>query len=490
MSKNFFISTSIPYVNAVPHIGHALEFVQADVLARFYRQRAGDVFFLTGTDDNALKNVQAAEVAGIPVAQFVDEHAAVFAELAKILRISNNDFIRTSRDERHLRGAQKLWSSCRKEDIYKKKYQGLYCLGCEEFKRPKDLVNDECPEHPGKKLETIEEENYFFRLSNYQKQLEKLIESDELRIVPVGRKNEILAFIREGLEDFSISRSVGRAKNWGVSVPGDVSQKMYVWFDALSNYINALGYADNSADFKKYWADADNVIHVIGKGINRFHTVYWPAMLLSAGVRLPKTVFVHGYLTVAGQKISKTLGNVVDPFAIIKKYGVDATRHYLLREISAYGDGDYSDEKFAERYNGDLANGLGNLVSRVFTLAEKHGDLAVDFKKDITDAIIEAIALAREKVNIAIAEFRFNDASSAIWELIALADKYVNDRKPWAEADNRETLVNALVLIDNTAALLWPFLPDTSEKITAGIHWKSDKVLSVKKIENLFPRLT
>ncbi len=488
--KTIFISTSIPYVNAVPHIGHALEFVQADALARFYRQRGGDVFFLSGTDDNALKNAQAAEVAGKAVDKFVEEHAEVFKKLLGILNISNDDFIRTSKDERHLRGAQKLWSACRPEDIYKKKYKGLYCLGCEEFKTGKDLVGGECPEHQGKKLETVEEENYFFKLSSYQKKLEKILESGEIKIVPESRKNEMLAFIREGLADFSISRSVGRAKNWGVPVPNDPTQIMYVWFDALSNYINALGYADDAPNFKKYWAKGDDAIHVVGKGINRFHSIYWPAMLLSAGVRLPKTIFVHGYLTVDGQKISKTLGNVIDPFAVVGKYGVDATRHYLLREVSAYGDGDFSDEKFAERYNGDLANGIGNLTARVFTLAEKLGNIKVDLKTDTEGAVVEKIAETRSDINRFMGEFKFNDALASLFSIVSFSDKYVNDKKPWTAGDHRAALVNAVILIDNIAALLWPFLPETSQKITAGIHWEDETTLSVKKIANLFPRLS
>lgn len=489
MSKAFFISTSIPYVNAAPHIGHALEFVQADARARFHRQRGGDVFFISGTDDNALKNAQAAEATSVSVRNFVDKHAAIFEKLLRDLNISNDDFIRTSKDERHIKGAQKFWSACRSEDIYKKKYKGLYCLGCEEFKMEKDLEDGECPEHKSKKLEVVEEENYFFKLSNYQKQLEKIIASDEIRIVPESRKNETLAFIREGLEDFSISRSVARAKGWGVGVPGDDSQIMYVWFDALSNYINALGYASEDDKFDKYWNKADDIIHIIGKGINRFHSIYWPAMLLSAQIKLPKTIFIHGYLTVDGQKISKTLGNVIDPFAVIAKYGVDPTRYYLLREVSSYSDGDFSYDKFTERYNSDLANGIGNLIARVFTLSDKLGDIAVDLKSDIEPEIMGRINGVRSEINKLMNDFRFNDALSSLWTLVSFADKYVNDKKPWTISDNRAILVNALILIDNIAALLWPFMPQTSEKITSGIIWKDERTLSVKKISNLFPRL-
>ena len=368
--KKFYITTAIPYVNSRPHIGFALEVVQTDVIARYQRQQGDDVRFLTGTDENALKNVQAAEEAGHPVKEFVAGNAELFQKLLTTLNISNDDFIRTSAEDRHIKGAQKFWAACKPEDIYKKKYRGLYCVGCEEFKLEKDLVNGECPEHPGKKLEEVEEENYFFKLSNYQDKLLEIIKSGEIAIIPDGRRNETLAFIESGLEDFSISRSRERAKNWGVEVPGDLSQVMYVWFDALSNYITALGYADDSEMFEEYWQKGET-LHVIGKGINRFHAIYWPAMLLSAGVALPKKIFIHGYVTANGQKMSKSIGNVIDPFEVVEKYGIDPVRYYLLREIPSTEDGDFSYEKFEERYNGELANGIGNLVARVATLGER-----------------------------------------------------------------------------------------------------------------------
>lgn len=485
--KTFFISTSIPYVNADPHIGHALEFVQADVLARFHREKKDDVFFLTGTDDNALKNVQAAERVGIPVKKWVAEHAEVFKKLLKALNISNDDFIRTSVDERHIKGAEKLWLACKKQgDISKETYSGLYCVGCEEFKTGKDLVNGECPEHPDKKLEEVEEENYFFKLSKYQKELEKLIESDKLKIVPESRKHEILNFIKFGLQDFSISRSRERAKNWGIEVPGDSSQIMYVWFDALSNYINALGYAEYSENFKKYWEKSDEIIHVIGKGINRFHTVYWPAMLLSAGLRLPSTVFVHGYVMINGQKISKSLGNTVDPFELIKKYGTDSLRYFLLREIPAYEDGDFSIKKFGNRYNSDLANGLGNFTARVLTLGEKlNGDINT---LNVLDSDVEIkIKDAQRIVYQRLSEFRFDYALEEIWNLIDFGDTYVDEKKPW-ETNDKKVIANLIIILDNIAALLKPFLPETSEKITQAIEWKGEK-LNVKKIAPLFPRI-
>lgn len=486
--KTFFISTSIPYVNADPHIGHALEFVQADVWARFHRQKGEDVFFLTGTDDNALKNVQAAEAAGIPVKQWVDAHAEVFKKLARELNVSNDDFIRTSKEERHQLGAQKLWLACKKEDIYKKKYRGLYCVGCESFKTGKELINGECPEHPGKKLEAVEEENYFFHLSRYQEELEQLIGSDKFKIIPESRRNETLQFIKSGLQDFSISRSRERAKNWGVPVPGDDAQIMYVWFDALSNYINALGYADNGEKFKKYWEKGDKIVHVIGKDINRFHAVYWPAILLSAGVRLPSTVFVHGFLTVDGQKMSKSVGNVVNPLEVIQKWGAEPTRYYLLREIPAYEDGDFSLRKLKERYNSDLANGLGNFTARVLTLA--HGQ---EFDSDgVEETVDEKIKATRTIVSQKLSEFKFNEAIGAVWDLISFGDAYVNEKKPWdtsvAKDQRSRIILNLVIILDNVAALLKPFLPETSEKITKAIAWDGDK-LRVQKTAPLFPRL-
>lgn len=489
MSKTIFLSTSIPYVNAAPHIGHALEFVQADAVARFRRLRGDAVFFLTGTDDNALKNVMAAEAAKVPVKRWVDAHAEHFVTLEKLLNISNDDFIRTSSDERHYLGAQKLWTSCKKGDIYKKNYKGLYCLGCEEFKQQGELKNGECVEHLGKKLEIVEEENYFFRLSRYQKELEELITSDTLRIVPESRKNETLAFIRGGLADFSISRSVKRARGWGIPVPGDDSQMMYVWFDALSNYINALDYAKSGGQFARYWTNSDERLHVIGKGINRFHTVYWPAMLLSAGIALPTTVLIHGYMTVNGEKMSKTKGNVVAPETYIKAYGADAVRYYLLREMPPFEDGDFSEAKFRLSYNSGLANGLGNFAARVLTLGAKAGELSHRLTNgDVENAVKEAIADARVAANDFTFRFRFNEALNAIWNLIAFGDKYVNDHKPWEKKDSVNIVANAVTILDNVAALLQPFLPETSARITSCIVWGADGTARVTRCPILFPR--
>src|SRR3989304_10154053 len=468
-NKNkFYVTTAIPYVNAAPHIGFALEAVQTDVLARYHRELGDDTYFLTGTDENALKNVQAAEKAGKDTKAFVAENSTRFEDLKEALNLSFDDFIRTPED-RHVKGAQKFWEACNPDDIYKKTYKGLYCVGCEEFKTPKELVEGKCPEH-GTVPEEVEEENYFFKLSRYQKQLEELIEKDELKIIPETRKNEVLSFIKGGLEDFSISRSKERAHNWGIPVPGDSSQVMYVWFDALTNYITALGYAQEGEKFKNYWDDNPNRVHVIGKGILRFHAVYWPAMLLSTGLPLPTEIFVHGYLTVEGQKISKSLGNVIDPFELVEKYGADPLRYYLLAKFSPFEDGDFSEAKLRETYNSDVANGLGNLVSRIAKLAEG---------KEVFGHSVLVTKAGEFKEN-----HRFDQALDILRSKISELDKYVNDQRPWEKSGdalekNLDHLVSSLL---NLTFALEPFLPETAAKIRKQFSGK------IKPASPLFPR--
>ena len=302
----YFVTTAIPYANGKPHVGHALELVETDVLARHRRQRGDEVRFQTGTDDNALKNVQGAESEGITPQEYVERVAGRFLALRESLNLSFDDFIKTSSDPRHTPGVHQLWNACAERgDFYRKSYSGLYCVGCEIFYAEGELPGGRCPEH-GTVPDLVEENNWFFRLSRYQEQLHDLIDSDTLRIEPASRKREVLSFIETGLEDFSASRSMARARGWGVPVPGDPDQVIYVWFDALGNYITAPGYGTDEASFRYWWRESDTRVHVIGKGIIRFHAVYWPAMLLSAGVRLPDTIFVHEYLTAGGQKISKS----------------------------------------------------------------------------------------------------------------------------------------------------------------------------------------
>ncbi len=474
-----FVSTAIPYVNAKPHIGHALEYVQADAYVRALRIDGEDIFFLTGTDDNALKNVQAAETAGVPIQDYVAENAENFVELDKRLNVVYDDFIRTSTDPRHRAGVEKLWRATNQKDIYKKSYRGFYCVGCEEFKIEKNLINGECPEHPGKRLEEVEEENYFFHLSAYKDILLELIESDKLKIIPESRKNEITSFIRSGLEDFSVSRTAARAKGWGIPVPDDPNQYLYVWYDALANYITALGYSGDADTYEKYWVSAKNKTHIIGKGINRFHTVYWPAMLLSAGVPLPTEVFVHGYVISGGQKMSKSIGNVIDPNELIDRYGTDAVRYFLLRHGHPTEDFDLTDERCREWYTANLTNGLGNLVARVMKLAEDH---AV-----VTPRVKSTRRSSMPQITEAIETFKFNDAMDAIWNRIQRLDQRINEEEPYkvikTDPVTGKILIQFMVSeLREIGEMLAPLMPETSQKIL-------DAIKANKKPENLFPRL-
>src|SRR6266542_3950348 len=384
--KTLYVTTSIPYVNAAPHVGHALEFAQADAVARYYRLQGHDVRLLSGTDDNSLKNVLAAEREGVSVRELVDRYAGAFQDLAAALGVSNDDFIRTSADPRHLAGVRQLWRALDDNgDLYKRAYEGLYCVGCEQFYTEDELEDGRCPEH-GTLPELVREENYFFRLSRYAEPLARLVETREIEIVPESRRNEVRAFIARGLQDFSVSRSRSRARGWGIEVPGDPDQVLYVWFDALANYITALDYATDGELYRRYWTTNRRRLHVIGKGIVRFHAIYWPAFLLAAGQPLPKTLFVHGYLTVAGQKISKSLGNGVDPLDLIRRYGVDAVRYWLLRDVPSFGDADFTEERLVRRYNADLANDFGNLVQRSVTLIARAAGGVVPHPGAVGDA--------------------------------------------------------------------------------------------------------
>ncbi len=492
-SSKFYITTAIDYVNAKPHIGHALEKLQADVLARYRRIKGDDVFFLTGTDEHGATNARAAERAGKQVKDFVDENSDKFRQLREALNLGWDDFIRTSDQNRHWPGAEKLWSKLHESgDLYKKKYRGLYCVGHEAFVTEKDLVDGKCRDHR-KEPEVIEEENYFFRLSKYSKEIELRIKNDELKIIPESRKNEILSFISQGLEDVSFSRP-RKDLAWGIPVPGDPQHTMYVWCDALASYITAVGYGQGeSIEGSKdrnfgYWWPAD--LHVIGKDILRFHAAIWPGMLLSARLPLPKAVFVHGFITVEGAKMSKTVGNVIDPAILVEKYGTDPTRYYLLREIPPHEDGDFSYKKFEERYNGDLANGLGNLVARVASLGEKVSPIKFDFKKNIENEIGVECTRAFHDYERHLAEIRLNEALTDVWSLSGFADRYINEKRPWGlkGEELKTVLVNASYLVGAIANLIEPFLPETAEKIREQISLE-DSVIKIKKGGSLFPRI-
>ena len=476
MAKKFYITSAIPYVNAAPHIGHALEFIQTDSIARYHKLIGFDVRTLCGGDENALKNVQAAEKTGIPVQEFVDTNNKLFESLAAKLNVRYDVWQKGSDQHHHFPSSQKLWDLCaQNDDIYQKSYEGLYCVGCETFYEREELNNQgECFEHPGKSLQNVKEKNWFFRLSKYEKQIKEKILAGELEIVPEKRKHEVLAFLERGLQDISISRSNERAKNWGVPVPGDPSQRMYVWFDALNIYQSGIGFGWDPTSYSKWWP-AD--IHVIGKGITRFHAVYWPAFLLSAKLKLPKKIFVHEYFTVNGQKMSKTLGNVIDPIVLIEKYGVDPLRYYFLAKFSPFNDGDFSEKEFKKTYNADLANGIGNLVARVAKLAE---NLNCKIKT------LNFNEINKDDYKTALEEYRFHDALAYVWGKIRTADKLVDDRQPWKlTGGDLETFINEIIpQIVKIATLLQPFLPDTAEKILKQLSGPT-----IKSQPPLFPRL-
>lgn len=482
MSK-FFITTSIVYTNTPPHIGFALELVQADVLARYYRLFGKKTFFLTGTDEHGAKIAKAAEKVGKGPKEFTDEISEKFRELTNVLNVSNDDFIRTTDQKRHWPAVRKVWLKLKeKGDIYKKKYKGLYCVGCEAFITKKDLIDGKCKNHQ-KEPEVIEEENYFFRLSKYQKQIQKAIEKNEIKIIPESRKKEMLNFIKQGLQDISFSRPQKDLK-WGIPVPDDDSQTVYCWTDALTNYISAIGYFNETKNFKKYWP-AD--VHCIGKDIQKFHCVIWPGMLLSLGLPLPKTIFVHGFITVANQKMSKSLGNVIDPFELVKKYGCDPVRYFLLREIPPTEDGDFTYEKFEGRYNSDLAKGIGNLVARVVTLAKKFKISIKNFKNKQNPRIKKEIDDTWKSYKKALEEFKFNEALVSIWNLISFCDKYIEKEKLWQKSKKQNKVIGDLLsTINEIAKLLEPFLPETSEKILKNIRQSTEKT---KKSKPLFPRI-
>lgn len=485
--KKYYITTAIDYVNAKPHIGHALEKIQADVLARYRRIKGYDVWFLTGTDEHGVKIVRAADGAGKELKRFVDENADKFMELKKVLNLSWDDFIRTSDQKRHWPGAQKLWMELYEAgDLYKKSYRGFYCVGHEAFITEKDLVYGRCRDHQ-KEPEILEEENYFFRLSKYAKEIVSQIENDKLRIIPETRKNEILSLISQGLEDVSFSRP-RKDLSWGIPVPNDPEHIIYVWSDALANYLTAIGYGEESSKFYDLWP-AD--LHIIGKDILRFHAAIWPGMLLSARLPLPHAIFVHGFITVEREKMSKTVGNVIDPAELVKTYGVDPVRYYLLREIPSYEDGDFSYKKFEERYNGDLANGLGNLVARLATLGEKISPVEFNFKKDVARQVNEECSRVFKNYEEHLEEIRFNEALADIWQLVGFADRYINEKRPWEIKETEKlkpVIINGGYVISTISNLLKPFLPNTSDGIRAQIAIE-DSVLVCKRGPLLFPRL-
>lgn len=473
MASRFYLTTPIYYINDVPHVGHAYTTFVADTFARWKRSRGNEVVFATGTDENAQKTVDAAAKTGEDVQRYTDRMAETWQKTWQKLGISNTDFIRTT-EQRHIKTVHELWRRiAERGDIYKGRYEGLYCRGCEAFKKESDLLEGFCPDH-NMQPERVSEENYFFRLSKYQIPLLDFYDGHPNFVVPEKRFHEVRRFVEEGLEDLSISRA---AREWGIPVPGDDSQRIYVWFEALMNYVSAIGV--------DAWREHPADVHMVGKDILRFHAAIWPAMLMSAGLPLPRQIAANGFFTIEGVKISKSLGNMVDPLVLTEKYGADALRYFLLREIPFGEDGDFSERKLEERYTADLANGLGNFSARVLALGERASPL--DPKTGVDSVIELRIRETRHILEEKTLGYRFNEALAAVWELISFGDAYVNEKKPW-ETNNMRTIFSLVALLDNVAASIASFLPATSEKITGSIRW-TDHTMVVSKGETLFPRM-
>lgn len=470
--KNFYLTTTLPYVNAEPHIGFAFEIVHADITARYKRLAGNDVFFTTGTDEHGQKIFQKAQEQGKEVQAYVDHYAAQFNKLKDGLNLSYDAFIRTT-NPAHVAAAQELWRRCEaKGDIYKKKYKGLYCVGDEAFMKESDLVNGRCPNHPNMELIEIEEENYFFKLSNYQDKLVEYLSQND-SILPSWRREEALNFVKDGLEDFSISREKVRM-SWGVPVPGDDTQVMYVWFDALTNYISTLGWP-NGENFKKFWEDGE-VVQVAGKDQVRFQSIIWQAMLFSADIKNTDLVVYHGFITSGGQKMSKSLGNVIDPFSLVEEYGTDAVRYFLARHVHPFEDSDVTREQFKELYNANLANGVGNLVARIMKLAQ--------------DNLPEPVALEftgyPKQFTEALDAFEINRACEYVFTRIQALDQTITQTEPFKviKVDKEKGIELITNLVRELAAidlLLEPIMPQTSKKII-------DAIVANKKPENLFAR--
>ncbi len=507
MSKHFYLTTPIYYVNDVPHIGHAYTTLACDVLARYKRARGYEVFFLTGTDEHGQKVEKAAQAQGETPLELADRVVKRFQSLWEKLNISHTDFIRTTQ-ERHKKGVAELFKRIEaKGDIYLGEYEDWYCTPCETFWTETQLMDGNCPDC-GRPTEKLKEASYFFRMSAYQQTLLKHIEENPDFIQPRGRRNEVLNFVREGLRDLSISRTTF---SWGIPVPGNEQHIIYVWFDALTNYITALGFPDDAdGDFSRYWpVDA----HVIGKDILRFHTVYWPTFLLAAGLPLPKKVFAHGWWTVEGQKMSKSLRNVVEPNMLIDRYGVDAIRYFLLREVPFGLDGDFSHSALIHRVNSDLANDLGNLVSRSSAMVGKYFDGVLPESGPAEEHDLPFIARFSEALatfDQQMEEMAFNKALQTVWDLVGAANKYIDDTAPWALAKDPAKKARLGAVMYNLmeaqrliTLLVAPFMPDTAAEILSVLGENPQDVsidgrfewgrltpgTAIRKAAPLFPRI-
>ncbi len=470
MGKTFYITTTLPYINDLPHIGFAMEIIRADALARFYRNLGYEVFFNTGTDEHGLKIYKRSKEEKLTPEEYCQKYSGIFKKLKTSLNLSYNRFIRTT-DPDHIKAAQNFWLRCLKNnDIYKAKYQINYCVGCEMEKTESELINNHCSLHPNLTLEVFEEENYFFRFSKYQKPLLDYIKKNPDFILPEFRRQEIINFIQKGLKDFSISR-LKEKMPWGIPVPNDEKHVIYVWFDALINYISTLGWPKDEKNFKKFWPG----IQIAGKDNLRQQTTMWQAMLLSAGLPLSKRIYIEGFITVDGKKMSKSLGNVINPFDIVNRYGTDPLRYYLLKEIPPFEDGDFSYQRMNEIYQSDLANELGNLVSRLTTLGEKDSlifNQKIDYKPtNETKQLID--------------QFQFNQVLENIWSDIKEMNKQIDLFAPWNKktSERKDFLETNLKKLRIIGYQLKPFLPEAGEKIIASTFGK------IRKLGVLFPRL-
>lgn len=463
-----FITVAIPYVNATPHLGYAYELIEADLAVRARRALGDDVRFLGGTDDHSLKNVLAAQAAGERTHDFVARHAQQFVALAPALGVDFDDFVRTSSDPRHRPAVERLWRACAANgDLYRREYEGLYCVGCEQFYEPEELIGGRCAEH-GTPVEQVVESNWFFRLSRHGGHLLELIESERLRIDPAPFRNEIVAFLRSGVRDISVSRSVDRARGWGVPVPDDPSQVIYVWFDALTNYISALDFGTSGDAYQQWWCESDDRVHVVGKGITRFHAVYWPAFLLSAGEPLPTRIHVHPYLTVDGAKLSKSNGGGPAPAELASEVGSDALRWWIARAANPVADTDFTVERLVTTANDDLANGIGNVVNRIATLRFRHPHLTTAGRAEPLDG---TTGLARAVAGL-LADFDGRAATARVADAVASLNRHIETTAPWKLAREPEQAGRLAALLDGYVATLreiadaiGPLTPELARRI-------------------------